>query len=74
MLLKLAEQVYGKEGIFSSVFGGQFTTPIRDLDRPEQTTILVPELLETKTAPRFSCGVPASSCWFVGIRGYRLCI
>lgn len=52
MLLKLAEQMYSKEGIFSSVFGGQFTTPIRDLDRPEQTTILVPELLETKSGAK----------------------
>lgn len=52
MLLKLAEKLYGKEGIFSSVFSGQFTTPIRDLDRLEQTTILVPEVLETRSGSK----------------------
>jgi molybdate/tungstate transport system substrate-binding protein len=49
MLIKLAEKYYQKEGIFSDIYGGQFTTPMRDLDRPELTTILVPEILETKT-------------------------
>ncbi len=52
MLFKLAEKHYGKEGIFSSVFSGQFTTPIRDLDRLEQTTILVPEVLETRSGSK----------------------
>jgi molybdate/tungstate transport system substrate-binding protein len=52
MLLKLAEKNYQQEGIFSNVFSGQFTTPIRDLDREDHTTILVPEILETRSNSR----------------------
>jgi len=52
MLIKLAEKYCQKEGIFSDIYGGQFTTPMRDLDRPELTTILVPEILETKSDSR----------------------
>ena len=52
MLMKLAEGYYGREGIFTNIFGGQFTTPIRDFDREEGITILVPEILETKTGSR----------------------
>ena len=52
MMLKLAEQHYQKQDLFSGVFGGQFTTPIRDLDREDHTVILVPEILETKTGSK----------------------
>jgi molybdate/tungstate transport system substrate-binding protein len=49
MLMKLAEQHYQQEDIFSNIFSGQFTTPVRDFDREEGITILVPEILETRT-------------------------
>lgn len=52
MLLKLAEKHYQQENIFSDVFSGQFTVPMRDLDREDQTTILVPEVLETRSNSR----------------------
>jgi len=52
MLMKLAEGHYQQEGIFSNVFSGQFTTPIRDLDREEGITILVPEILDTRSGSR----------------------
>ncbi len=52
MLMKLAEQHYQQEGIFSNIFSGQFTTPVRDFDREEGITILVPEILETRTGSR----------------------
>ncbi|MCD4674013.1 MAG: extracellular solute-binding protein, partial [Anaerolineaceae bacterium] len=52
MLMKLAEKHYQQEGIFSDIFSGQFTTPIRDLDREDHTTILVPEILEPRSNSR----------------------
>ena len=52
MLMKLAEQHYRQEDIFSDIFGGQFTTPIRDFDREEGITILVPEILDTRSGSR----------------------
>lgn len=52
MLMKLAEGHYGREGIFTDIFGGQFTTPMRDFDREEGITILVPEVLETRSGSR----------------------
>jgi molybdate/tungstate transport system substrate-binding protein len=47
ILMKLAEQHYQHEDIFTDIFGGQFITPIRDFDREEGITILVPEILDT---------------------------
>lgn len=52
MLMKLAEQHYQREGIFTDIFSGQFSTPIRDFDREHRTTILVPEILETRSGAR----------------------
>ncbi len=52
MMLKLAEKHYQKENIFSGVFNGQFTEPLRDLDRENGTVILVPEILETKSGSK----------------------
>jgi len=49
MIIKLAEKDYGKEGIFAQVFNGEFTQPLRDLDRDTKAIILVPEILETRT-------------------------
>lgn len=52
MMLKLAERHYQKDDLFSAVFSGQFTQPVRDLDREDHTVILVPEILETKTGSK----------------------
>jgi molybdate/tungstate transport system substrate-binding protein len=52
MLIKLAEKHYQRQDIFSDIFSGQFNNPIRDLDRPQQTTILVPEILSTRSSSR----------------------
>ena len=52
MLIKLAEKYYQRQDLFADIFSGQFTNPVRDLDRPQQTTILVPEILSTRPDSR----------------------
>ncbi|HVN54753.1 MAG TPA: tungstate ABC transporter substrate-binding protein WtpA [Anaerolineaceae bacterium] len=48
MVLKLAEQTQGPVDLFSRVFAGQFTYPIKVTDEAGLTRIRVPEILETR--------------------------
>jgi molybdate/tungstate transport system substrate-binding protein len=47
MVTKLAEQVYGKTGLFDALFSGQFTYPIKVDEGGTMSIIRVPEVLET---------------------------
>jgi len=47
MMGKLAERVYGRQGLFNDVFGGKFRVPIRQTVAEGVTTVKVPEVLET---------------------------
>lgn len=49
LILKLAEGVYGSDELFANVFNAQFTQPLRDLTREEKSTILIPEVLDTRS-------------------------
>ena len=47
MVTRLAEQVYGKSGMFNALFSGQFTYPIKVDEGGTLSIIRVPEVLET---------------------------
>ena len=52
MMLKLAEEPYGKPTLFFDAFDGQFTSPVTVEDEGQQAVIHVPEILETKSGAR----------------------
>jgi molybdate/tungstate transport system substrate-binding protein len=49
MMVKLAEDFYGRPELFSDVFGGQFRVPIRVSEAEGVATVKVPEVLEVKS-------------------------
>jgi molybdate/tungstate transport system substrate-binding protein len=52
MMLKLAEESYGRPTLFFDAFDGQFTSPVTVEDEEGQSVIHVPELFETKSGAR----------------------
>jgi molybdate/tungstate transport system substrate-binding protein len=49
MMVKLAEDFYGRPTFFADVFGGKFRVPIRVSETGGVTMVKVPEVLETKS-------------------------
>jgi molybdate/tungstate transport system substrate-binding protein len=52
MMLKLAEEPYGKPALFFDAFDGQFASPVTVEDEGQQSVIHVPEILETEPGAR----------------------
>jgi len=49
MTVKLAESYYGQPGLFAKTFGGVFRIPVTAGGTADNSTITVPEILETKS-------------------------